>query len=97
MRHLTESGWARVMEGLALEDHFASEADLWAWAKDQGSGFRLAVAFILGMLGADPWDFDGLNDELAQVRPVRLAFSMDETRRALVADFLLEPRAYVRD
>lgn len=97
MRTLTPTGWQRLNQGFAGSlPPLGDESTFWAWAVGQGGGFRLAACLIIGMLGGGESDFPGFDEVRADSHPVRLAWALDDTRRALIADFLLNPRTYMQ-
>lgn len=95
MRHFAPAGWTRVREGLDCPSQITTEAALWGWAQQEGSGIELATAFLLGVLNAEPRSFPGLEEALRGAHPVRIAYSLDSTRRELIADIIRDPRAYI--
>ena len=97
MRTLTPFGWQRLQQGFAgSHPPLGDEQAFWAWAMEQGSAFGLAAYLIIGMLGGGETDFPGFDELRADSHPVRMAWALDDTRRALVADFLLNPRTYMK-
>lgn len=97
MRTFTPLGWQRLYQGFAGSlPPLRDEAAFWDWAMEQGSAFRLAAYLLVGMLGGGESDFPGFDEVRADSHPVRLAWALDDTRRALIADFLLNPRTYMR-
>ncbi len=97
MRHLTPLGWQCVHQGFGLKNTspFTDEKDFWAWAVQQGSGFRLAAYLIIGMLGGNEEEFPGFDNIRADAHPVRMAWTLDRVRRSMISEFLLEPAAYI--
>lgn len=95
MRHLTDEGWARIIEGFERDFPVKTEEKFWAWVSHKGSGFQLAGYLIVGMLGGDEEGFPGFNQIQRKASPVAMAWNLDDTRRAMIADFLIEPRAYM--
>jgi hypothetical protein len=97
MHHLTSYGWQRVHQGFGYEltSRFANENDLWEWAMHQGSAFQLAAYLIIGMLGGCEADFPGFDNVRADSHPMRMAWTLDWDRRAMISDFLADPGLYM--
>jgi len=95
MRHLTEEGWDRIAEGFEREFPAQDEEEFWAWAMRQGSAFKLAAYLIIGMLDGDEGDFPGFANLKEKTHPVSMAWNLDAVRRAMIADFLLDPQTYM--
>ena len=91
MRILTPHGWQRLQAGFSGEAPIGRESEFWEWATTQGSAFQLAAYLVIGMLGGDEDDFPGFNRIGAKAHPVRMAWSLDDIRRELISDFLLDP------
>lgn len=96
MRKLTPLGWKRLQVGFSGEAPTGCERELWTWAMRQGGGFQLAAYLVIGMLGGDEDEFPGFNRIKGNSHPVRMAWSLDDVRRALVSDFLLRPGSYMQ-
>lgn len=98
MRRLTNEGWERVRRGLRLPQDatITTEDALWAWAIRQGAGVRLTAYLVFGMLGAEAPDFPGFREVHEEAHPVRFAWALDPIARAMVADFLVTPAAYMQ-
>lgn len=82
--------------GLWRQRPLGDELAFWNWAKTQGSGFQLAAYLIIGMLSGDEDDCPGFNKVHADFLPVRMAWSLDDVRRLMIADFLLDPFSYIK-
>ncbi len=98
MRRLTTRGWNRLRKGFDLPraSKFQDEEEFWAWARQQGGAFQLAAYLIVGMLGGGEWDFEGFDRLHENAHPVRMAWSLDPVRKAMIADFLKHTNDYMR-
>jgi len=96
MRTLTELGWQRIKQGFGGSAPLGDELAFWNWAITQGSGFQLAAYLIIGMLSGDEDECPGFNKVHADFHPVRMAWSLDDIRRHMIADFLLDPFSYIK-
>ena len=98
MRQLTEKGWSRLYMGFSLpsSQHFVTEIEFWSWAVRQGSGFRLAAYFLIGMLGGYEDEFPGFDEIRSEAHPVRLAWGLDDKVRSMIVDILAHPSDYMR-
>ena len=63
---------------------------------DQGDAFRLAAYLIVGMLGGGESDFKGFNRIAKNAHPVRMAWALDDKRKAMIADFLVKSRVFMK-
>lgn len=96
MRRLTPEGWQRITTGFGENFPNHREETFWTWAIEQGSAFQLAAFLIIGMLGGEEMDFPGLGEQQRMAHPVRMAWSLDDMRREMIADLLREPRRYMQ-
>ena len=74
----------------------ATEEDLWTWAMRQGDATRLVAYLVFGMLGAEGADWPGWRTLRNEARPIRIAWALDHIERALIADMIVAPGAYMR-
>lgn len=96
VRKLTPLGWQRLQDGFSGEAPTGGEGEFWCWATEQGEAFQLAAYLIVGMLGGCESEFPGFNAIRADCHPVRMAWSLDDIRKALISDFLLHTNTYMR-
>lgn len=102
MRLITQLGWQVIGKGFEpFEPPLGDPILLWEWASKQGDAFRMAAHFILKTADAGAEDFQGKAKTAwikigKETSPLRLARSLDATRRALIIAFLNDPHALVR-
>ena len=96
MRVITKSGWERIQEAFSSAVPIGEPKAFWEWASDEGPEFRHAAWFILTSADACAEDFDG-EYQLSWMATAREATSssnlpctLSASRRALVADFILD-------
>lgn len=97
MRYLTPLGWERLKNG--FEDKslpLGDETQFWTWAMAQGDAFRLAAYLIVGMLGGGESSFKGFNRIAKNAHPVRMAWALDDRRKAIIADFLMNSSDFMK-
>jgi|GEM_PF-6173118 len=98
MRHINDAGWDRIHRGFGIQDshRFSSEGEFWSWAMRQGSSFRLAAYFLVGMLDGCESEFPGFDAIHSDAHPVRMAWALGDSVRTMVAEILASPSVFMR-